>query len=207
MFHKKLNKNINKALETKGIESPIFVQKKIISTIKSGNDAIILSEGKSGKTTAMVVSLIQMLKYAQNDVPRAMIIVQDKERADDLELLFKELGKGTDLRVNCVYPGPSLDKIRDKVYFGTDIVIGTTKRVNELYSSSGLNLNDLHIFIVDDAYAIMKAEMISPIDRLANIRPNSQRIIITDTINETILRFKNAKMTNPTMVEQIPEKE
>ena len=205
MFHKKLNKNINKALELKGIESPIFIQKKTISAIKSGQDAIILSDKKSGKTTAMVVSLIQMLSYAKNDVPRAMIIVATKERADELELLFKELGKGTDLRVNCVYPGPALDKVRDKVYFGTDIVVGTVKRINELYSNSGLNLNDLHMYIIDDAYEIMKAEMISPIDRLADIRPNSQRIILTDTINDTINRFKNVKMTNPNIIEFIPE--
>ena len=203
MFHKKLNKNINKALELKEIESPIFIQKKTISAIKSGQDALIISDKKSGKTTAMVVSLIQMLKYAQNDVPRAMIMVATKERADELELLFKELGKGTDLRVNCVYPGPALEKVRDKVYFGTDIVIGTVKRLNELYSNSGINMNDLNMFIIDDAYEIMKAEMISPIDRLANIRPNSQRIILTDTVNDTINRFKNAKMTKPTIVEDI----
>jgi len=202
VFHKKLNKNINKALELKKIESPIAVQKKTISAIKSGQDAIIISDEKSGKTTAMVASLIQLLNYAQNDVPRAMIIVPDKEKADTLEELFKELGKGTDLRVNCVYPGPGLEKVRDKVYFGTDIVVGTLKRLNELYSNSGLNLNDLNMFIIDDAQDCMRPEMIAAIDRLADIRPNSQRIILTERINDTIERFSEVKMTNYKLIKE-----
>ena len=203
MFHKKLNKNINKALELKEIKSPISIQKKTISSIKSGLDSVIVSPEKSGKTTAMVVSLIQMLNYAQNDVPRAMIIVPDKERADILEETFNELGKGTDLRVNCVYPGPGLEKVRDKVYFGTDIVIGTIKRLNELYSNSGLNLNDLYIFIIDDAQECMKPERMAAIDRLADIRPHSQRIILTEKTNETIQRFSDTRMNRINFVKEV----
>ncbi len=202
MFHKKLKKHINQALEAKGIESPIALQKKTISAIKSGLDTIILSDRKSGKTTAMAISLIQMLNYAQNDVPRAMIIVPDKDRADKLEELFNELGSGTDLRVNCVYPGPGLEKVRDKVYFGTDIVVGTLKRLNELYSNSGLNLNDLSIFIIDDGQECMKAEMMAGIDRLVDIRPNTQRIILTERINDTIQRFADTRMTRMNLIKE-----
>lgn len=202
MFHKKLNKNINKALEENGIEAPISIQKKTISAIKSGQDTIIVSAEKTGKTTSMVVSLIQMLNYAQNDVPRAMIIVPDKDRADKLEETFNLLGKGTDLRVNCVYPGPGLEKVRDKVYFGTDIVVGTLKRMNELYSNSGLNLNDLTMYIIDDALECMKPEWMTLIDRLADIRPNSQRIIFTESMNSTMERFAEVRMKNLNIIKE-----
>ena len=200
MFHKKIDQHINEALSELGIEKPISVQKKAISSIKSGIDSLIISGEKSGKTTALVVALVQILKSALNDVPRAMVIVDTKEDADQMKQMFDEIGKGTNLRVHCVYPGPNLLKIRDKVYFGTDIVIGTVKRLNELYSNSGLNLNDLQIIVFDNADTTFKIELHAQIDRLTEIMPNVQKVIFARTINEKIDRYTNKYMARPNLI-------
>ena len=200
MFHKKIEHHINQALEDKGIESPISVQKKSISSIKSGIDSIIISPEKSGKTTALVVALVQMMKSSLNDVPRAMVVVDSKEDADNMKLLFDEIGKNTDLRVHCVYPGPNLLKIRDKVYYGTDVVIGTVKRLNELYSNSGLNLNDLQMIAIDNADTTIKIELHAQIDRLTEIMPNVQKIIFAKKMNERIERYADKYMARPQII-------
>jgi len=200
VFHKKIDQHINLALENKGIENPIFAQKKTISSIKSGIDSIIISPEKSGKTTVLVIALIQILKKALNDVPRAMVLVENKEEADKMKDLFDEIGKNTDLRVHCVYPGPNILKVRDTVYYGTDIVIGTVKRLNELYSNSGLNLNDLQMILIDNAHTTVKTELQAQVDRLTEIIPKVQKIIFTKSINERIERYSEKYMNRPNII-------
>jgi len=200
VFHKKIDQHINKALIEIGIAKPIAVQKKAISSIKSGKDSIIVSPKETGKTTTLVVALVQILKAALNDVPRAMVIVETKEDADKMKILFDEIGKETNLRVHCVYPGPNLLKIRDKVYYGTDVVIGTVKRLNELYSNSGLNLNDLQIILIDNADTTIKIELHSQIDRLTDIMPNIQKIIFCNSINDKVKRYADKYMARPNII-------
>ncbi len=200
MFHKKIDQHINQALESKGIENAISVQKKAISSIKSGIDSIIISPEESGKTTALVVALVQLMKAALNDVPRAMVIVENKEEADKMKELFDEIGKHTDLRVHCVYPGPNILKVRDTVYYGTDIVIGTVKRLNELYSYSGLNLNDLQMILIDNADTTIKIELQAQIDRLTEIMPNAQKILFAKKSNDRIERYSEKYMARPNII-------
>ncbi len=200
MFHKKIDLYINQALENKGIEKPISAQKKAISSIKSGLDSVIISPKKSGKTTALVVALVQIMKLALNDVPRAMVVVESKEEADKMKELFDEIGKNTDLRIHCVYPGPNILKIRDTIYYGTDIVIGTVKRLNELYSNSGLNLNDLQMILIDNADTTIKIELQAQIDRLTEIMPNVQKIIFAKKMNERIERYEEKYMAKPNII-------
>ncbi len=189
MFIKKIDTHIDQALSDMGIECPMSVQKQSISSIKSGADSLIISEEKTGKSTALAIACIQKLKAALNDVPRALILVKDKSSADNLQAIFNTVGKNTNLRVFTVYPGPQLQKLKDQIYFGSDVVIGTPKRMAELYKNSGLNLNDLQLFIVDDAEETFKQENINAIDMLSEIKENAQRIVIGNTLNKQTERF------------------
>lgn len=200
MFLKKLDQHIEESLQKKGFESPIGHQKSTISAMKSGADVLLISPEKSGKTTAIVIGLVQKLKAALNDVPRALILVADRDKAENMKLMFEEIGEQTNLRVFCVYPKPALQKLKDAIYYGSDVVIGTVKRLNELYSNNGLNLNDLQYLIVDDTHETMKAEMIAQVDRLARVVPHAQIMVSTSSSNERIKRFAEAYMPRLTII-------
>jgi hypothetical protein len=46
----------------------------------------------------------------------------------------------------------------------------------------------------------MRPETLGPIDRLADIRPNTQRIILTEKMNDTIERFSESRMVRKTII-------
>ncbi|MBN2667718.1 MAG: DEAD/DEAH box helicase [Bacteroidales bacterium] len=194
MLHKKLHSEINKYFEEHQFDNPIFVQKPAVSSFKSGADTLVESPEGSGKTTALASVLIHQLGAALNDVPRALILTYNKEQADKLKDLLDEIGRFTNLRNFVVYPGPNLQKLKDSIYFGSDIVIGTPKRLNELYSNNGLNFNDLKYFIIDDANETIRPETLSLIDRLAGIKTESQKMLMCHTLNDNILRFADMHM-------------
>src|SRR5690606_41278964 len=79
-------------------EAPRVIQ-EAFGTIKSGNDVVLIIEDKKEQKEAIAISVIQRLEKAFMLSPRALVIVQDKLEALQMESLFKELAKYTDLRI------------------------------------------------------------------------------------------------------------
>ena len=145
MPFKKLIEPLRDILDHLGFSEPLALQKQIISPIKSGSSLFVIAPDNSGKTTSLVISVIQKLKSAFEDSPRALIFVKDKEAALGLEDLFNTFKKGTNLRVYCAYDEHNIDAQRDEIYDGVDIVIATPKRLNKIFYLNGINLNKLQI--------------------------------------------------------------
>lgn len=201
MFLKKLDPHLLEALEEAGFESPKKVQKSSISKIKSGADLIVRADDKSGRSSTIVISVIQQLKSEFEDVPRAIIVVATREKAIEMKEQFLLLGKNTDLRVFSEGDAGNLLDLRDKVYAGSDVVIATAKKFNELYCNSGINLNSLKMFIVDDAEQIMRDQILSEINRLAPYIPKSQRIVFCNRITKQMEDFSEEYMNFPPVLD------
>lgn len=194
MFLKRLIEPLNIALEEVGYEEPTEVQKNAITKIKSGADLLCLANEGTGRTTAIVIGVIHKLKAAFEDVPRALIVVPDEEHAIAMKEQFDILGKHTDLRVFPAFEKQDINKLRDNIYFGSDVVIGSAKRLNELYSYNGLNLNNLKMLIVDDADVLLRHEVMAQMDRLGDCVPKCQHIVFTKKLNDRIERFAEVYM-------------
>lgn len=200
MFLKKLDEQLLIALEQEGFEKPTPIQKKTIGKMKSGRDGLFIAPEESGKTSAIVITVIQQLKEAFKDVPRALIVVEDRAKAEAMKEQFDILAEHTDLRVMAVYQGENILKQRDRVYAGCDVLIGPAKFLNEFYSNSGMNLNRLRMYIIDDAQAVFKHEITSQIDRLTTNVPECQRIVFTTEMNVRIKDYVEYYMIAPEIV-------
>lgn len=194
MFLKKIDADFNEVLEHHGIEKAYPLQKKTIGRIKSGNDVVCVAPKNSGKTMAIVAATVQVLKHAVDDVPRALIIVNDTDTALELAETFEAFTKHTDLRINLVTKKGKFEDVRDKVYFGSDVVIGIPSRLDELYKFNGINLTALKLFIMDDADEFMKFQALSQVYRLSESVHKAQHILFTEKINEGIERFIEKRM-------------
>ena len=96
---KKINSNLQQALIEHELTEANEMQQETFSTIKSGADCIIISPKGSGKSTTIVLNVIQQLVCEGEESPRALIIVEDKEKVLEMEEHFEKLGSKTDLRV------------------------------------------------------------------------------------------------------------
>ncbi len=196
MFIKKINPELQESLEDLGIEKATDFQKKAISRIKSGLDLLAIADEDIGKTTTYIVALIAILKKAVADVPRAMVVCKDKDAVLALQERCELLGYFTDLRFHVGFDGANILNQKDTIYFGTDVVIGTPKRISELMSIEGINFSDIQTLIIDDAFAIMKHTNLTFIHRITESLPKAQKVIFTDKINDGIERYKTKYMKN-----------
>ncbi|MFY9153358.1 MAG: DEAD/DEAH box helicase [Prolixibacteraceae bacterium] len=189
MIHEKLDSQLIESLEEKGFTESTELERLCIPRIKSGRDLVCIAGDKAGKTTTIVVSVLHRLKASLDDNPRAIILVPDTNRANEMKAEFDRLGDYTDLRVHTACDDEKIDDQKDKIYMGSDVVIGTAKRLNVIYSRYALNLGVVKIFAIDDAEMVIKSLNYTQIDRLSESLPRGQRVLFAAQLTEWIERF------------------
>ncbi|MCZ8228141.1 DEAD/DEAH box helicase [Flavobacterium sp.] len=183
---KKINENLQKALIENGLVEANVMQQETFSTLKSGADCLIIAPKTSGKTTTIVINVIQRLAGANEESPRALIVVEDKAKVLEMEALFDQYNRYTKLEVYGVHDKGDMDYDKNYISTGIDVLIGTPSRLNEMFSSAGYNVNRLKMFIIDDTDPILKLRHETKIMRISNSITKTQRIIFAEQITERI---------------------
>ena len=183
---KKLNEDLQKALIENDLIEANSLQEETFSTLKSGADCIILAPKGSGKSTTIVLNVIQQLVREGEESPRALIIVDDKAKVLEMEDMFEKLGKYTDLRVYGVHDKGDTEYDKNYISTGIDVLIGTPNKLSDMFTTAGYNVNRLKMFILDDADAILKLRHETKIMRISNSITKTQRIIFSEQMTERI---------------------
>ncbi|MNQ13273.1 ATP-dependent RNA helicase RhlE [compost metagenome] len=204
---KKINEKLQDGLIENGLTEANALQMETFSTIKSGADCVIISPKGSGKTTTIVLNVIQQLAGATEESPRALIIVEDKAKVLEMVELFEKYGKYTNLEVYGVNEKGDMDYDKNYVSTGIDVLIGTPTKLNDMFSTAGYNVNRLKMFIIDDADPILKLRHDAKITRISNSIAKVQRIIFTETLTERIEILADKIMIEPYLFDMDEEGE
>jgi superfamily II DNA/RNA helicase len=194
---KKINEALQNALIEKGLTEANELQQETFSTIKSGADCLIIAPKGSGKSTTIVLNVIQQLAGKQEESPRALIIVEDKAKVLEMEALFEEYGKYDPLEVYGVHDKGDTDYDKNYISTGIDVLIGTPNKLNDMFSTAGYNVNRLKMFILDDADPILKLRHETKIMRISNSIAKTQRIIFTEQYTERVAILADKMLLEP----------
>ena len=201
MPFKKLIEPLKDNLKAQGIEQANPLQTEILSKIKGGSSLFVIAPKNSGKTTSIVISIINKLKNEFEDAPRALIFVKDKQAALDLAEIFNTYKRGTDLRVYCAYDEHNLEIQREELYLGTDIVIATPKRLNRIFYLNGINLNKLQMCIVEDAEFLFRNNNFAEVTRTPESIGRCQYLVFSDKFDARFERWQESFMHLAQIVE------
>lgn len=194
---KKINEKLQKALIEIGLTEANDMQQETFSTLKSGADCIIISPKGSGKSTTIVINVIQQLVAEGEESPRALIIVENKAKVLEMETLFENLGSETNLRVYGVHDKGDMEYDKNYISTGIDVLIGTPNKLNEMFTTAGYNVNRLKMFILDDADPILKQRHETKIMRISNSIVKTQRIIFSEQLTERIEVLAEKMLVEP----------
>lgn len=197
MFLKKIYDKLAQGVELAGFTEPTELQKESFGTIKSGADCVLAMPDGGSKTTTIVINVIQKLQKAFEQSPRALIVVQDKEKVQEMQEMFEVLGKYTNLRVYGVYDKSDIDEDKNQISVGIDVLIGTPNKLNDMFGGAGFDVNQLKMFIVDDTEVLLKNRLEPKISRISNSIAKVQRIFFTDIITERIEILADRIMIEP----------
>ncbi|MBB4801364.1 superfamily II DNA/RNA helicase [Flavobacterium nitrogenifigens] len=204
---KKINEKLQDGLIENGLTEANALQLETFSTIKSGADCVIVSPKGSGKTTTIVLNVIQQLAGKTEESPRALIIVEDKAKVLEMVDLFNKYGKYTNLEIYGVNEKGDMDYDKNYVSTGIDVLIGTPTKLNDMFSTAGYNVNRLKMFILDDADPILKLRHEPKIMRISNSIAKTQRIIFAETLTERVEILADKMLVEPYLFDMDEEGE
>lgn len=183
---KKINENLQEALVGNGLTEANQMQEETFSTLKSGADCIVIAPKGSGKSVTIVLNVIQKLAGSTEESPRALIIVEDKDKVLEMVTLFEKFGKNSGLEIFGVHDKGDMDYDKNYISTGVDVLIGTPNKLNDMFTTAGYNVNRLRMLILDDADSILKLRHETKIMRISNSISKTQRIIFSDVFSERV---------------------
>ena len=198
---KKINPKLQQALVENELAEANELQQETFSTIKSGVDAVIQSPKGSGKTTTIVLNVIQRMEKAVGESTRALVLVEDKEKVLQTVELFKQFANYTDLRVFGAHEKGDIDYDKNQISLGCDILVGTPIKINDMFGSAGFNMNTIKMFVVDDIDEMLRKRLDTTILRLSNSVEKTQRLFFCSTITEKVEVLAEKIMIEPLFFE------
>ena len=192
MPFKKLHSDIREKLESLNILTATPFQNSSIPIIKSGVNVYCVAPKDSGKTTTLVLTTLQKLKCeAVGNAPRAVVLVENKERAMELYETFLAYTKYNSLRVYVGHEQLHIDIQKSEIFEGTDILISTPKTMNKLFLLNGVSTAQLKIISIDDAEFLSQHSYYSAIMSISQSIQKCQYVIYSEKMTSMLNRFES----------------
>lgn len=202
MAFKKITPELKEVMETQNIIEANDFQKQILPKIKSGVDVYGIAKEGAGKTTAILIAVLNKLAFkAKGDNPRVLIYVKDKASALELEELFNKWIRRSDLRVYSVVEEHHIYNQKDLIYAGMDIVIATPSRLSKLYFQNGINLNELQMIVIEDANFLNTNNFLTDINRISESFKRMQHVVFATHYDTKLNRMKDFFMSRAHSIE------
>jgi len=192
MSFKKLHSTIQEKLASLEITTPTPFQNKSIPIIKSGASTFCLAPNESGKTTTLILTTLQKLKYeAVGNAPRSIVLVENKEKALELYADFLKYTKHSELRVYVGYDQLDIEIQKSEIFEGVDILISTPKNINKLFLLNGVSVSQLKIFSVDDAAFLIQQSSYKALMSITQSIQKCQFVIYLKKMHPMLKRFES----------------
>lgn len=192
MPFKKLHPEIQEKLEFLEIATPTAFESKSIPVIKSGSNVYCTAPKGSGKTTTLILTTLQKLKFeAVGTLPRAIVLVENKEKALELYDAFLKYTRYSSLRVYVGYEQLHIDVQKSEIFEGIDILISTPVAMNKLFLNNGVSTSQLKIFSVDDAEFLIQKTAYNAMMSITQSIDKCQYVLYSEKIHPTLKRFES----------------
>ncbi|MCT4664556.1 MAG: DEAD/DEAH box helicase [Flavobacteriales bacterium] len=168
----KIPSRLQTSLIDMGIEEFSKSQAKIHKRVNSGQNSAVRTQLNLDKKIAYLTSICRQLSHAQGNVPRALLVVPDREVVIELGQMFQEISAHTDIRTMLF--APKMDQIEwiEKVEEGFDFAIATPGKLFALFQSNLFKFNDIKLFVVDDLDYLFDLNLQGELQHLVNELPS-----------------------------------
>uniref|UniRef100_UPI001E42CB85 DEAD/DEAH box helicase n=1 Tax=Sphingomonas sp. Leaf21 TaxID=2876550 RepID=UPI001E42CB85 len=198
-----------RALEAKGYSEPTPIQRDSIPTLLEGRDLLGIAQTGTGKTAAFVLPSIQRLVEANKRVLpthcRMLVLAPTRELASQIAENAKGYAKFSKLAVATVFGGTSLNKNRQDLSRGVDILVATPGRLIDLVEQGFLNLSMIEILVLDEADQMLDLGFIHALRRIVKMIPRKrQTLFFSATMPAAIRDLADKFLDNPATVSVTP---
>ena len=198
-----LTQSILKALAELGYEKPSPIQEKAIPPALAGRDVLGCAQTGTGKTCAFAAPILQRLSASrvQGHPLRALILTPTRELAIQIEESFLAYGKHLSLRCAVIFGGVGQNPQVEALGRGVDILVATPGRLMDLYQQGFVKLDQLEIFVLDEADRMLDMGFIHDVKKILKWLPKQkQTMLFSATMPPEITELVNSLLHDPVRV-------
>lgn len=201
---------IQLALKETGYLNPTPIQQRAIPLILDGKDLLGIAQTGTGKTAAFCLPILQLLaKKArwsrQPKRPCCLILTPTRELAIQIHKSLQTYGQHLHLRSSVIFGGVGqTPQVRD-LNSGTDILVATPGRLLDLIQQRHLFLDQVDIFVLDEADRMLDMGFLPDVKRILPLLPaRRHNLFFSATMPSEIQRLAQQILREPQRVEVTP---
>ncbi len=199
---------ILRAITDEGYETPSPIQEKSIPPILEGRDLLGCAQTGTGKTAAFAIPILQLL----SDIPvptrrriSALVLTPTRERAIQIAESFGAYGRYTKLKCAVIFGGVSQEPQVKQLRHGVDILIATPGRLNDLINQKLVNLEEIKIFVLDEADRMLDMGFAADMKKIsAKLPRRRQTLLFSATMPKEIENMANSMLYDPAKITVTP---
>ena len=195
------------ALVDAGYDHPTPIQSQAVVPAMEGRDVLGCAQTGTGKTAAFALPVLQYLDSVAGPTPRlrALVLAPTRELAAQISQSFATYGKHLDLYHTVVFGGvndkPQIAALRR----GIDLVVATPGRLLDLMNRGHVQLDNVEIFVLDEADRMLDMGFIHDVRRITRVLPRRrQTLMFSATMPPAIEQLAQRLLSNPVRVAAAP---
>ena len=192
------------AVERMGYDSPTPVQEQSIPYILEGRDVIAAASTGTGKTAAFLLPTLSTLERmkGRGRAPRVCVVSPTRELAQQISRTCMQISRKTGHFVTTVYGGtpygPQIRELRG----GTDVLIATPGRLNDLMDRGVVDLSETKVLVLDEADRMLDMGFLPDVTKIVEHTPaERQTLLFSATIDSSIQKNLGNLLKDPAIVE------
>jgi translation initiation factor 4A len=193
-----LTDNTLRGIYAHGFEKPSAIQKIAIMPIIQGHDIIAQAQSGTGKTGTFGIAAIQKIDFNISE-PQILVMAPTRELAIQINTVFNSIGSYCDIKTISVIGGTDVSIDKEAFRRGVHVVIGTPGRIYHMINSGYLKLNNMKLFIIDEADVMLEKGFKDQLYEIFKLGfPNTMQIaLFSATLTEDTHAIANKFMRNP----------
>lgn len=193
------DEKILKTLADLGYATATPIQSEAIPQVLKGGDLRASSQTGTGKTAAFLLpTLVKLTRSSNRGKPKVVVLVPTRELAIQVATEAAKLGRSLNLATVTLYGGvPYQRQIRD-LSRPHDILIATPGRLIDLMEKGKVHLQQIEVFILDEADRMLDMGFIGPVEEIASKLPaNRQTLMFTATFGKNVRKLSSKLLKDP----------
>ncbi|GLT31910.1 hypothetical protein SLA2020_066100 [Shorea laevis] len=187
-----------------GFSAPTPIQAQSWPITLQSRDIVAVAKTGSGKTLGYLIPGFIHLKRCRNNSqmgPTVLVLSPTRELATQIQDEAVKFGKSSRISCTCLYGGaPKGPQLRD-IERGTDIVVATPGRLNDILEMRKISLNQVSYLVLDEADRMLDMGFEPQIRKIVKEVPaRRQTLMFTATWPREVRKIASDLLVNPVQV-------
>ncbi|NNF69878.1 MAG: DEAD/DEAH box helicase, partial [Acidimicrobiia bacterium] len=193
-----LPKPIVDTLAKRDIHEPFPVQAATIPDALAGRDVSGKAPTGSGKTLAFGLPLLVNVAQAAPHRPRGLVLAPTRELAEQIKHELAPLARAADRSITAVYGGVRYTGQKHAMRKGTDVLVATPGRLEDLIEQKVVNLSEADFIVIDEADRMADMGFMPAVRRILDQTSNKrQTLLFSATLDGDIATLARKYQNNP----------